>query len=69
MTTLLFLGSTEIIIIAAVIILLFGAKKIPELMKSLGKGVKSFKDGMNDTEQLKNDEPKKEDSTPSENAQ
>ena len=68
MITLLFLGTTEIIIIAAVIILLFGAKKIPELMKSLGKGVKSFKDGMNDTEQPKNDEPKKEDST-SDNAQ
>lgn len=66
--TLLFMGTTEIIIIAVVIILLFGAKKIPELMKSLGKGVKSFKDGMNDTEQPKNDEPKKEDST-SDNAQ
>jgi sec-independent protein translocase protein TatA len=68
MMTLLFIGTTEIIIIAVVIILLFGAKKIPELMKSLGKGVKSFKDGMNDTEQPKNDEPKKEDST-SDNAQ
>ncbi|MBQ9434789.1 MAG: twin-arginine translocase TatA/TatE family subunit [Bacteroidales bacterium] len=68
MMTLLFMGTTEIIIIAVVIILLFGAKKIPELMKSLGKGVKSFKDGMNDTEQPKNDEPKKEDST-SDNAQ
>ena len=68
MTTLLFIGTTEIIIIAVVIVLLFGAKKIPELMKSLGKGVKSFKDGMNDTEQPKNDEPKKEDST-SDNAQ
>ena len=66
--TLLFIGTTEIIIIAVVIVLLFGAKKIPELMKSLGKGVKSFKDGMNDTEQPKNDEPKKEDST-SDNAQ
>ncbi|MBR4219140.1 MAG: twin-arginine translocase TatA/TatE family subunit [Bacteroidales bacterium] len=68
MMTLLFIGTTEIIIIAVVIVLLFGAKKIPELMKSLGKGVKSFKDGMNDTEQPKNDEPKKEDST-SDNAQ
>ena len=68
MMTLLFIGTTEIIIIAVVIVLLFGAKKIPELMKSLGKGVKSSKDGMNDTEQPKNDEPKKEDST-SDNAQ
>lgn len=37
----------EIIVIALVILLLFGGKKIPELMKGLGKGVKSFKDGMN----------------------
>lgn len=47
--TLLFLGNiggTEIILIAFVIILLFGGKKLPELMSGLGKGVKSFKDGM-----------------------
>ena len=37
----------EIIIIALVVLLLFGGKKIPELMKGLGKGVKSFKDGVN----------------------
>ena len=45
---LLFLGSigaTEIIIIALIVVLLFGGKKIPELMKGIGKGVKSFKDG------------------------
>lgn len=50
---LLFLGSVggqEILIIALVILLLFGGKKIPELMKGLGKGVKSFKDGMNEVE-------------------
>lgn len=41
------LGSTEVLVIAIVILLLFGGKKIPELMKGLGKGVKSFKDGMN----------------------
>lgn len=41
------LGTQEIIIIALVILLLFGGKKIPELMKGLGKGVKSFKDGVN----------------------
>lgn len=41
---LLFLSTTEIIIIVAVVLLLFGGKKIPELMKGLGKGVKSFKD-------------------------
>jgi len=40
------LGATEIIIIAFIVLLLFGGKKIPELMKGIGKGVKSFKDGM-----------------------
>lgn len=40
------LGTSEIILIALVVLLLFGGKKIPELMKGLGKGVKSFKDGM-----------------------
>ena len=38
----------EIIVIALIVLLLFGGKKIPELMKGLGKGVKSFKDGMKD---------------------
>lgn len=38
---------TEIIIIAFIVLLLFGGKKIPELMHGLGKGVRSFKDGMN----------------------
>jgi sec-independent protein translocase protein TatA len=44
------LGAPEIILIAIVVLLLFGGKKIPELMKGLGKGVKSFKDGMNEIE-------------------
>ena len=50
MKTMLFmnLGITEIVIIALVVLLLFGGKKIPELMRGLGKGVRSFKDGMND---------------------
>lgn len=53
MTTLLLLGlgMQEIILIALVILLLFGGRKIPELMKGLGKGVKSFKDGMNGIEE------------------
>ena len=42
------LGMQEILIIAFVVLLLFGGKKIPELMRGLGKGVKSFKDGMNE---------------------
>ena len=44
------LGAPEFIIIAFVVLLLFGGKKIPELMKGLGKGVRSFKDGMNNME-------------------
>ena len=44
------LGAPEIILIALVVLLLFGGKKIPELMKGLGKGVKSFKDGVNGIE-------------------
>ncbi len=44
------LGTGEIIIIVAIILLLFGGKKIPELMRGLGKGVKSFKQGMNEIE-------------------
>lgn len=40
----------EIILIVVVVLLLFGGKKIPELMKGLGKGVKSFKEGMNGKE-------------------
>lgn len=44
------LGMSEILLIALVVLLFFGGKKIPELMKGLGKGVKSFKDGMNDIE-------------------
>ena len=54
MTELLFiggLGMSEIILIVLVILLFFGGKKIPEMMKGLGKGVKSFKDGMNEIEQ------------------
>lgn len=45
------LGAGEIIILALVILLLFGGKKIPELMKGLGKGVKSFKEGINEVEE------------------
>lgn len=41
-------GGSEWIIIALVVLLLFGGKKIPELMKGFGKGVRSFKDGLND---------------------
>lgn len=51
MNLLLFgLGMQEIIVIAFIVLLLFGGKKIPELMKGLGKGVKNFKDGMKDVD-------------------
>ena len=46
----LMIGTWEIVAIVAVIVLLFGGKKSPELMKGIGKGVKSFKQGMNEVE-------------------
>lgn len=60
--TLLTIGWGEILIIALIILLLFGARKIPELMRGMGKGVKSFKDGMNGVEEpeIKEDKEKKE---------
>lgn len=51
------MGTTEIIVILAVVLLLFGGKKIPELMHGVGKGVKSFKDGMNGIEEPKKNDP------------
>lgn len=60
---LLFLGTWEIIVIVLIVLLLFGGKKIPELMKGLGKGVKSFKDGVNgvpDGEEKKGESKKEE---------
>lgn len=61
---LLGLGTTEIILIALVVLLLFGGRKIPELMKGIGKGVKSFKDGVKGVEEdLKTDDDKKEEHT------
>lgn len=51
----LVIGTWEWVLIALVVLLLFGGKKIPELMRGLGKGVKSFKDGMNGVdEEVKN---------------
>jgi twin arginine-targeting protein translocase, TatA/E family len=44
----LFIGTWELVLIILVIVLIFGGKKIPELMKGVGKGVKSFKEGMNE---------------------
>ena len=49
------LGTWEIILIALVILLIFGGRKIPELMKGLGKGVRSFKNGLNGNDDTKED--------------
>lgn len=60
MTRLLFIGSIgmqEVLLIALIVLLFFGGKKIPELMKGLGKGVRSFKDGMNEVEKDIKDMP------------
>ena len=61
MNTLLFiggLGMSEVLVIVLVVLLFFGGKKIPELMKGLGKGVRSFNDGMNDIEKYIKDTDK-----------
>jgi len=50
------LGMQEILVIALIVLLFFGGKKIPELMKGLGKGVKSFKEGMNEVTDITKDE-------------
>ncbi len=44
----LFIGTTELLLIAALALLLFGGKKLPEMMRGMGKGIKSFKEGMNE---------------------
>ncbi|MDD2612799.1 MAG: twin-arginine translocase TatA/TatE family subunit [Bacteroidales bacterium] len=61
-TNFLFLnmGAPEIIIIALVILLIFGGKKIPELMKGLGKGVRSFKEGIKDIDEEISKDPDKD---------
>ncbi|WP_294630634.1 twin-arginine translocase TatA/TatE family subunit [uncultured Bacteroides sp.] len=51
------LGMQEVLLIALVVLLFFGGKKIPELMKGLGKGVRSFKEGMNNMEKEIEEEP------------
>jgi len=50
------IGPWQIVLIVLVVLLLFGGKKIPELMRGLGKGVREFKDGINPDEKDKKDE-------------
>ena len=54
----LFICTTELILIALIALLLFGGKKLPELMKGLGKGIKGFKDGMKDISEDTTEEKK-----------
>ena len=54
---LLMIGTSELLLIAALVLLLFGGKKLPEMMKGLGQGVRSFKDGMKEISDPDSDEP------------
>lgn len=56
----LFVGMTELIIILCIVLLIFGGKKIPELMKGVGKGVRSFKEGLNEIDEQVQPTEKKE---------
>lgn len=49
------IGMQEVLLIVLVVLLFFGGKKIPELMKGIGKGVRSFKEGMNNVEKEKDE--------------
>lgn len=67
--TLLFIGTTELLLIGGVALLFFGGKKLPEMMRGLGQGVKQFKEGMKDItnpdeEQPENDEKPKDPEKP-----
>jgi len=55
------IGTQELLVIALIVLLLFGGKKIPELMKGLGKGVKSFKEGVNGLDDIDDEAKKKKD--------
>ena len=50
-TQLLFIGSTELLLISGIALLLFGGKKLPEVMRGLGEGVREFKKGVNDAKE------------------
>jgi sec-independent protein translocase protein TatA len=57
------IGPTEIILIVAIVLLLFGGRKIPELMKGIGRGVREFKEGMSGASETKKEsaDPEKKD--------
>lgn len=54
--TLLFIGTTELIVIGALALILVGGKKVPEMMRGLGKGVREFKQGMSGLDDKKDEE-------------
>ena len=56
----LFIGTTELLLIGGIALLLFGGKKLPEMMRGLGQGVKEFKKGMNDVKNSVEEDTKKE---------
>lgn len=67
----LFIGTTELLLIGGIALLLFGGKKLPEMMKGLGQGVQSFKQGMNEPladEPEKDGEEEKEETAAAEGA-
>lgn len=62
-TQLLFIGTTELLLIAGIALLLFGGKKLPEMMRGLGQGVKEFKKGVNDVKDSVEEDVKDEENT------
>jgi len=56
-------GGTELLLIFGIVVLLFGAKKIPELAKGFGKGIKNFKQEMKEVDEVVSEEPKKVENT------
>lgn len=62
----LMIGTTELLLIAGIALLLFGGTKLPEMMRGLGKGVREFKEGMNGTDESKRDEEHNDEASSSE---
>ena len=58
----LMIGTTELLLIGGIALLLFGGKKLPELMRGLGQGMKSFKEGMNEITKTEENDPQQEES-------
>ena len=61
--TLLFIGTTELLLIGGVALLFFGGKKLPEMMRGLGQGVRQFKEGMNEIKNADSDAPENAEET------